>query len=293
MAAKKNPLSDKAYELYKQGMKLVDIAAELEVPPGTVRRWKSTHGWDGERSECDTSKKSERSGKKRTEKKPTIDDGTRETLQNEDLTAEQQMFCIYYSRTFNAAQSYQKAYGCSYQTAMVEGCKSLRKPKVRAEIERLKEIKRQQIVTGTEDVVELQMRIAFADIGNYISSGRENVQVMGAFGPVKDPDTKQYLTKEVNTVRLSDSNNVDTQIIQEVKQGKDGVSIKLADKQKAFDWLTKYFLMHPESKYRVEYERRRAEKEGGESSEHEDDGFMDALQGDVAATFKEDDAVET
>lgn len=293
MAAKKNPLSDKAYELYKQGMKLVDIAAELEVPPGTVRRWKSTHGWDGERSECDTSKKSERSGKKRTEKKPTIDDGTRETLQNEDLTAEQQMFCIYYSRTFNAAQSYQKAYGCSYQTAMVEGCKSLRKPKVRAEIERLKEIKRQQIVTGTEDVVELQMRIAFADIGNYISFGRENVQVMGAFGPVKDPDTKQYLTKEVNTVRLSDSNNVDTQIIQEVKQGKDGVSIKLADKQKAFGWLTKYFLMHPESKYRAEYERRRAEKEGGEASEHENDGFMDALQGDVAATFKEDDTVET
>ena len=292
MAAKKNPLSDKAYELYKQGMKLVDIAAELEVPPGTVR-WKSTHGWDGERSECDTSKKSERSGKKRTEKKPTIDDGTRETLQNEDLTAEQQMFCIYYSRTFNAAQSYQKAYGCTYESALCAGPRLLGNVRVRTEIERLKELKRQQIVTSTEDVVELQMRIAFADIGNYMSFGRENVQVMGAFGPVKDPDTKQYLTKEVNAVRLADSNNVDTQIIQEVKQGKDGVSIKLADKQKAFDWLTKYFLMHPESKYRVEYERRRAEKEGGESSEHEDDGFMDALQGDVAATFKEDDAVET
>lgn len=214
-------------------------------------------------------------------------------MQNEDLTAEQQMFCIYYSRTFNAAQSYQKAYGCSYQTAMVNGCMLLRKPKVREEIERLKEIKRQQIVTSTEDVVELQMRIAFADIGNYMSFGRENVQIMGAFGPVKDPDTKQYLTKEVNAVRLSDSSNVDTQIIQEVKQGKDGVSIKLADKQKAFDWLTKYFLMHPESKYRAEYEKRRAEKEGGETSEYEDDGFMDALQGDVAATFKEDDAVET
>lgn len=51
MAAKKNPLSDKAYEMYKQGMKLVDIAAELDVPLGTVRRWKSTHGWDSERSE--------------------------------------------------------------------------------------------------------------------------------------------------------------------------------------------------------------------------------------------------
>lgn len=293
MAAKKNPLSDKAYELYKRGMKLVDIAAELEVPPGTVRRWKSTHGWDGGRSECDTSKKSERSVKKRAEKKPVNDDGTRETLQNNELIAEQQMFCIYYSRTFNAAQSYQKAYGCTYKSALCAGPRLLGNVRVRTEIERLKELKRQQIVTSTEDVVELQMRIAFADIGNYMSFGRENVQIMGAFGPVKDPDTKQYLTKEVNAVRLADSNNVDTQIIQEVKQGKDGVSIKLADKQKAFDWLTKYFLMHPESKYRAEYEKRRAEKEGGETFEYEDDGFMDALQGDVAATFKEDDTVET
>lgn len=289
MSAKKNPLCDKAHEMYKQGMKLVDIADALEVPPGTVRRWKSTHGWDGERSASE----SERSDKEKVVKNPPADDGTKDTLQNDELTSEQQIFCVYYSKTFNAAQSYQKAYGCTYESALCAGPRLLGNVRVRTEIERLKELKRQQIVTSTEDVVELQMRIAFADIGNYMSFGRENVQIMGAFGPVKDPDTKQYLTKEVNAVRLADSNNVDTQIIQEVKQGKDGVSIKLADKQKAFDWLTKYFLMHPESKYRAEYERRRAEKESGESSEHEDDGFMDALQGDVAATFKEDDTVET
>lgn len=248
MAAKKNPLSDKAYELYKQGMKLVDIAAELEVPPGTVRRWKSTHGWDGERSECDTSKKSERSGKRRTEKKPTIDDGTRETLQNEDLTVEQQMFCIYYSRTFNAAQSYQKAYGCTYESAIANGSRLITNDKVRAEIERLKELKRQQIVTSTEDVVELQMRIAFADIGNYLSFGQKEIT---------DPDTDE--TYMISTVDLRESKDTDTQLIQEVKRGKDGVSVKLADKQKAIDWLTKYFLMHPESKYKAEYERKRAE----------------------------------
>lgn len=289
MAAKKNPLSDKAYEMYKQGMKLVDIAAELDVPPGTVRRWKSTHGWDSERS----GSRSERSDKEKAEKKPVVDDGTKETLQNNDLTPEQQMFCIYYSRTFNAAQSYQSAYGCQYTTAVAHGYELLSNVAVRSEIERLKELKRQQIITSTEDVVELQMRIAFADIGNYLSFGREDVQIMGPFGPIKDPETKEYITKEVNAIRLADSGNVDTQIIQEVKQGKDGVSIKLADKQKAFDWLTKYFLMHPESKYRAEYEKRKAEKEGGETTEYESDGFMEALQGDVAATFKEDDAVET
>lgn len=289
MAAKKNPLSEKAYEMYKQGMKLVDIAAELNVPPGTVRRWKSTHGWDSERS----GSRSERSDKKRAEKKPIVDDGTKETLQNNDLTPEQQIFCIYYSRTFNAAQSYQSAYGCQYTTAVAHGYELLSNVAVRSEIERLKELKRQQIITSTEDVVELQMRIAFADIGNYLSFGREDVQIMGPFGPIKDPETKEYITKEVNAIRLAASGNVDTQIIQEVKQGKDGVSIKLADKQKAFDWLTKYFLMHPESKYRAEYEKRKAEKEGGETTEYESDGFMEALQGDVAATFKEDDAVET
>lgn len=289
MSAKKNPLCDKAHEMYRQGMKLVDIADALEVPPGTVRRWKSTHGWESERSASE----SERSDKKKQREKFPVDDGTKDTLQNDELTPEQQIFCVYYSKTFNAAQSYQKAYGCTYESALCAGPRLLGNVRVRTEIERLKELKRQQIVTSTEDVVELQMRIAFADIGNYMSFGRENVQVMGAFGPVKDPDTNQYLTKEVNTVRLADSNNVDTQIIQEVKQGKDGVAIKLADKQKAFDWLTKYFLMHPESKYRAEYEKRRAEKERGEIPEHEDDGFMDALLGDVVATFKEDDTVET
>lgn len=258
MAAKKNPLADKANELYKSGMKLVDIADQLGKPEGTIRRWKSTYGWDGERSGCKANK-SERSVTKRTEKKIPVDDGTKETLQNDDLTPEQQMFCIYYSRTFNAAQSYQKAYGCQYSTAVAHGYEMLSNVVVRAEIERLKEIKRQQIIAGADDIVEIQMRIAFADIGNYLSFGREKVDVMGAFGPVKDPETGENLKKEVNSIKLNESCNVDTQIIQEVKQGKDGVSLKLADKQKAYDWLSKYFLMHPDDKYKAEFDKKRAE----------------------------------
>ena len=43
MAAKKNPLADEAYELYKDGMKLVDIADQLGKPEGTIRRWKNTY----------------------------------------------------------------------------------------------------------------------------------------------------------------------------------------------------------------------------------------------------------
>lgn len=244
MSAKKNPLCDKAYEMYRQGMKLVDIADALEVPPGTVRRWKSTHGWDAERSPSE----SERSGKKKQVKKSPVDDGTKDTLQNDELTPEQQLFCVYYSKTFNAAQSYQKAYGCTYESALCSGPRLLGNVRVRAEIERLKELKRQQIVTGTEDVVELQMRIAFADIGNYLSFSEKEFT---------DPETEEV--RSISTINLKQSTDTDMQLIKEVKDGRYGVSIKLEDRQKAINWLTKYFLMHPESKYWAEYEKKRAE----------------------------------
>lgn len=47
--------------MYRKGMKLVEIANQLDLPEGTVRRWKCTHKWDNERSE----KKGERSKRKR------------------------------------------------------------------------------------------------------------------------------------------------------------------------------------------------------------------------------------
>ena len=40
-----------AKELFLKGMKLVDISRQLDLPEGTVRRWKSTHKWDNERSD--------------------------------------------------------------------------------------------------------------------------------------------------------------------------------------------------------------------------------------------------
>ncbi len=40
-----------AKELYLKGWKLVEIASRLNLPEGTVRRWKSTYKWDSERSD--------------------------------------------------------------------------------------------------------------------------------------------------------------------------------------------------------------------------------------------------
>ena len=52
---------EQAKAMYLKGAKLVEIASQLNLPEGTVRRWKCTHKWDNERSE----KKSERSHRKK------------------------------------------------------------------------------------------------------------------------------------------------------------------------------------------------------------------------------------
>lgn len=57
---------EQAKEMYLQGQKLVEIASQLKLPEGTVRRWKCTHKWDSERSD----NKSERSQKRKRGAQP-------------------------------------------------------------------------------------------------------------------------------------------------------------------------------------------------------------------------------
>lgn len=223
---------------YLAGMKYKELAEKYGVSLNTVKSWKQRYDWSrdkgAQKEKGVHTKKKGRTQKKKAAPAPPDDDGTRETLLNEELTDEQQMFCIYYIRTFNAAQSYRNAYGCSYDAAKAHGYELLRNVAVKAEIDRLKEIRRQQIIADASDIVELQMRIAFGDIGDIL-------QFHGG------------------SVRLNASEEVDTQLIASVKEGKDGVSVKMKDPQRAIDWLSKYFLLHPDDKYRAEFDRKRAE----------------------------------
>lgn len=57
MARAPDPRIEQAKAMYLEGEKLVEIASQLNLPEGTVRRWKCTHKWDNERSD----KKNERS----------------------------------------------------------------------------------------------------------------------------------------------------------------------------------------------------------------------------------------
>lgn len=66
MARAPDPRIEGAKAMYLKGVKLIDIAKALELPEGTVRRWKSTHKWESERSD----KNSERSEKRKQGAQP-------------------------------------------------------------------------------------------------------------------------------------------------------------------------------------------------------------------------------
>lgn len=237
---------EQAKAMYLKGMKLVKIASQLNLPEGTVRRWKSTHGWDNERSD----KNNERSERKKERKKKAAENEVEQVMKNPDLTDKQRLFCLYYVRYFNATKAYQKAYECSYDVANAEGYKLLVNPCIVDEIHRLKKSRLNRELLDEHDIFQKYMDIAFADITDFVQFGQEEEYVIGSFGPiqVEDPITgkKVPLKQKVNTVHFRESDNVDGTIIAEIKNGKNGASIKLADRMKALEWLARHMDMATE-----------------------------------------------
>lgn len=297
MPKAKNKLVDNAFVLYRQGMKLKDIAEQLGIPEGTIRRWKHTYEWDNERSEKITNVRKRR---KRTVqvKNESVESEVKQIIENPDLTDKQRLFCVYYSRCFNATKAYQKAYQCSYETAMVEGSNHLRNPKIKSEIFHLKQERLNREFLSEADIFQKYMDIAFADITDYVEFGIEEEPVMSMYGPVKikDPDTgeEKQLTQIVNTVRFKESTGIDGTILTEIKHGRNGSSIKLADRMKALEWLSKHMdLGTEEQRVRIEQIRIHTEnvrqKLQTNVEETADDGFLEALNTSAAEDWNDEE----
>lgn len=235
MARERSPNRDKAKEIYldaKGDIKLSDLAMQLNVPDSRIRKWKSVDKWDEElkgtfqltKGSAPIEKDTKKQQKKK--KKEPVAKEVEEVIENDDLTDKQRLFCIYYVKLFNATKAYQKAYECDYVAAMTNGSRMLRNDKVREEIERLKAERMNGAFLSTDDLLQKYIDIAFADITDYLSFGRRQVEM---------PDGSRI----VNYVDLNESSEVDGTIITEVSQGKDGVKVKLADKMRALDFLAK------------------------------------------------------
>lgn len=263
MPRKRDPRRDEAFNIWKDSngeRKLKDIATELNISGSQIRKWKSQDKWSEKVNGNVTNSK-----RSVTKQKDTngIRDATHQekvTVQNDELTDKQRLFCIYYIKSFNATMAAIKA-GYSPDTAHVQGSRLLKNAKVSKEIRSLKQEMQQGIFIEAMDVLNKYIQIAFADIADYATFGKKEIEIMGSFGPLEDEDGNPIM-KEMNYVDFNESYMVDGTIITEVKQGKEGISVKLADKMKALEMLAKYFdLLSENDKKRLQEEKLKAETE--------------------------------
>ena len=275
----KDARADKAFEMYKQGLKLVEIANQLGVAEGTVRSWKNRYKWAGDNATLQRSKRNVAKNSKTLikNKESPVAHEVESVMKNTELTDKQQLFCIYYIRCFNATKAYQKAYGCNYTTAMSEGSKHLRNPKIKEEIFRLKQERLNREFLSESDIFQKYMDIAFADITDYVEFGN---------GSFNDPETGEEVS--YSFVNLKDSKTVDGTIVSEVSKGREGAKIKLADRMKALQWLTDNMDLATD-KQKAEIALLRAKVQTDDSEEIADDGFLEALNGTAAEDWSNEE----
>lgn len=288
-----------AFNLYKDsnGEKpLVEIAQEVGASPGTVRGWKSRYKWDELIGKDTATPKRNVTKEKRSATRSVAESETpKMVIDNDDLTEKQKLFCLmYFEHRFNATKAYLSVFDCKYNTAMVEGSRLLRNPNVKKELNRIKaELQRDSYVT-IKDIIAEYAKQAFAEITDFTEFGTEK-EVYELEKPLITDEVDENGIPIVKTtgevkysyVHLKSSDEVDGSLIQEVKKGKDGVSVKLYDKQKALDMLFRYLggdeLRNAQIKAQI---AKTVDHDDGEIIE--DDGFIEALESEGAELWPDE-----
>lgn len=218
------------------------LADKHSIKLGTVKSRKSREKWIREETKKDATKKGATKKKKVAQEKGCNQESKHHNIEYsktfdevDELNDKQRLFCIHYINSFNATQAAIKA-GYSADTAHVQGSRLLNNVKVIEQIKHIKKNMQHGLFVDGMDVINKLIKIAFADITDYV-------------------EFDKY------TVNIKNSNEVDGSIIQEIKQGREGVSIKLHDKMKALEKLEKYFDILPDHhKRKLEEEKSMLDK---------------------------------
>lgn len=207
-----------------------------------------------------------------------LDEVIKVDLFKQDLTEAEKKFILYYLESFNATQAYLKAYKPAVKsTAYSLAALVLDRPHVRQEIKRLKKLMARKYDIDPTRYIEYQLKGANADISDYITFKEEDVPVRNPDGSIMiDPDTGEMVTRKVNKMHLADSDTVDTTLIQEIKSGRDGINIKLVDKQKCWENIKNFFEWHAQEK----------------KKENNDNSLLQALHDRVDDSWAEDEDVD-
>lgn len=155
------------------------------------------------------------------------------------LTPKQQQFVREYLIDFNATQAAIRA-GYSPKTAQVIGAENLKKPMVAAEIQRLGEKTAQKLEITRESVMRELAAIGFARATDFVHVETEPASKLGIHpitGGVINVPGGYY-----QSVRITDTDDLPEDkaaALAGIKQGANGIEVKLHDKVRALELLGK------------------------------------------------------
>ncbi len=219
----------KEYETSDITMK--DLAEKHGVKPSTLRSRKNREDW-------------QRNATKKVATRRNTNVATQKAIDqiadNTDLTEQQKEFCFNYVQTLNATKSYQAAYGVGYNVASVSGSRLLGNPKIKAEVARIKEARKQDWLVDEQDIMREHMRMAFSDYSDFIEFGMQEVEKKNEFGDIEFDDDGNAIMVLKPYVQLKEKAEVDGRIIKKLVYGRNGVEVELYDKQKALSDLERF-----------------------------------------------------
>lgn len=134
------------------------------------------------------------------------------------LDEREELFCFYYLKTFNVTTSAIRA-GYPSTSGHEYGHKLINDERVFEFIKHLKSVRNTELLFDNSRIIQEYMKIAFADMHDFV---------------------------DITSFGVRAKHNSDGQLITKISEGKNGLSIELADKMKALEKLEKYFDIMPD-----------------------------------------------
>lgn len=179
---------------------MADLARKHDVKVSTLRSRKNREKW----TQRNATKNATQRKTVATPKQPKL------VIDNDDLTEQQKMFCIYYLQSFNATKAYRQSYpGVTYDTANAQGYRLLSNIVIKKEITRLKAELQQEVHIDTKDLLNELARQVKADIKDFVEFGQEIAT---------NPDTGDDYIRSY--MRFKDMDEVDGTLIDNIKLGR-------------------------------------------------------------------------
>lgn len=226
---------EEAEKDYINGMTYKEIAAKYNVAESTVKSWKKRHGWVRVKKEKKVRTKSASGCTKKYALKKAEKTEEEVLAETGQLSEKMQQFCVFYVKYFNGTKAYMKAYGVDYASASVGASRLLRNVKIKNYIKELKTQRASIALFDKEDLVQKYLDIAYMDVREFAEIDESGFQIK--------------LNPEL-----------DGTMVNQIKEGKFGVEIKLPDRMKAMEWLDKYFEVNPQAQRKKEYEKLKAQQ---------------------------------